>query len=596
MPTAHAVVLVVLALLGAPLVWRTIRDAMRGHFATDIVASLAIVGAIVMNEPWAGLVVVLMQRGGEALERRAERRASAAVDALEAAAPRIAHRLASDPAGNGTGSAPIDIPVGQVAVGDLLRVRPGELVPVDAAIVEGRSTVDISAMTGESNPLAAGPGTHVPSGGVNGQGALVIRALATAGESQYARIVQLVRSAQAQKAPLQRLADRYAVWFTPLTLLVCAAAWLASGDATRVLAVLVVATPCPLILATPIAVIGGINRAARRHVMLRHGGALEQLASIDTVVLDKTGTLTLGRPEVEHIRTTGALDEPTLLRLAGAIEEHASHPLARPVVNAAVARFGTLPAATDSIEEFGRGVEGLVDGHRVAVGAPSWIASRYAPASDRAITGAPLSAWVGVDGKVAGVISYIDSLRPDAADFVRALPALGVTRVLLLSGDAPENAMRAAESLGITEAWGGLLPEEKAARIEALVRGGARVAMIGDGVNDAPALAAATVGIALAGASGRGGVTADSADVVVLGDELAAVTDTIRLSQRAIHIARQSIRVGLGLSGVGMLAAAMGWLPPIAGAVAQEAIDVAVILNALRASVAGGSGWSDDGN
>jgi heavy metal translocating P-type ATPase len=583
MPVVHTFALVVLAVLGAPLVWRTVRDALRGHFATDIVASLAIIGAVAMDEPWAGLVVVLMQRGGEWLERRAERRASAAVDALEAAAPRIAHRL-------GDAGTTTDVPVERVVVGELLRVRPGELLPVDAEVVEGHSAVDVSAMTGESTPLAVGPGAHVASGGVNGQGAIVIRALATAGESQYARIVQLVRSAQAQKAPLQRLADRYAVWFTPLTLAVCAAAWLASGDPKRMLAVLVVATPCPLILATPIAVIGGINRAARRHVVLRHGGALEQLAGIDTVVLDKTGTLTLGRPQVEHVRSTGAFDERGLLRLAGAVEEHASHPLARPVVDVALARLGALPAATGTVEEFGRGIEGVVDGHRVAVGAPSWVAERHPGAASAASNGAAMSAWVGVDGAVAGVITYEDTVRPDAAAFVRSLAAEGVRRVVLLSGDSPANAAATAAELGISEAWGGLLPDEKAARVHALLAGGARVAMIGDGVNDAPALAAATVGIALAGATGRGGVTADSADVVVLGDELAAVTDAMRISRRAMRIARQSIRVGLGLSGLGMLAAAVGWLPPIAGAVVQEAIDVAVILNAVRASTDPGDG------
>lgn len=576
---ATRVALAGLLVAGFPVVWRTVRDALRGHFATDVVASLSIVGALAFTEPVAGLVIVLMQTGGEALERFAERRASAAVRALEAAAPRIAHLLTSE-----TDDLAEDVAVDRIAPGDLLRVRPGELVPVDGVVVSGRSAVDVSTLTGEPVPLAAGPGARLTSGGVNGGGALVIRATATAGESQYARIVRLVRTAQASKAPLQRLADRYAVWFTPATLVVCVIAWLVSGDPTRVLAVLVVATPCPLILATPIAVIGGIDRAARRHVVLRDGGALERLGEADAVVLDKTGTLTLGRPRVRAVRTDDGIPPDEILRLAGAVEEHASHPLARPLVDAARERLGTLPIATAAEEEFGRGIEGTVDGRRVAVGSRAYVAGRHPVGMVEPAADAPIAAWVGIDGTMRGVVEYADEIRPDARRFVADLRARGTRRIVLLSGDAAPNVARAGAALGIDDVAAGLLPEEKERRVRAMGDEGFRVCMIGDGINDAPALAAATVGVALAGASGRGGVTADAADVVVLRDELGVVIEAMEISRRTMRIARQSIRVGLALSAVGMAVAAAGYLRPIAGAVGQELIDVAVILNALRAA------------
>src|SRR5690348_13190985 len=334
---AQTVWLVGLIVTGAPIVWRTILEARHGQWATDIVAVLAIAGAVLLRQPLAGLVIVLMRSGGEALEQYAAGRASAALRELEAAAPRIAHRL------TGSASSTIDdIPVGLIEIGDTLLVRPGELVPCDAVVRDGNSLVDVARLTGEPVPIAAAAGSSLMSGSINGDGVLTVTATARAEDSQYAKIVELVRTAQATKAPLVRLADRYAVWFTPATLLVCLATYLTTRDATRVLAVLVVATPCPLILATPIAIIGGISRAARRQIIIRHGGALESLSNVDVAIFDKTGTLTIGKPLVRRVIAAGDVGEPELLRLAASVEQGSSHLLARTLVDAALASGGPL--------------------------------------------------------------------------------------------------------------------------------------------------------------------------------------------------------------------------------------------------------------
>lgn len=575
-PWGQTVWLVGLIVTGLPVLWRTLRSMMKGHFATDIVAMLAIVAAIALREPLAGLIVVIMQTGGEALERYAEGRASRAVRALEEQAPRIAHRIDGDHVA--------DLPVDAVRVGDELLVRPGEMVPCDGVVVRGRSIADPSRLTGEPTPVEVTAGVALMSGTLNGDGSFVLRATALSKESQYARIVELVRSAEASKAPLQRLADRYAVWFTPITLLVCAVSWLISGDPTRVLAVLVVATPCPLILATPIAIIGGVNRAAARQIIMRTGGALEQLDGVTIAVLDKTGTLTVGQPQVSRVTALPPHDDRGVLRLAAALEQHSGHHLARPVVEAAMRLDGPLPAPRAVQEAAGRGVSGEVEGRRVSVGSRGFVLESLrlpalpAPFDDGATA---LRAYVTVDDALAGVVEYADQLRPGTAEFLRTLHRLGIRRTVLLSGDHVPNVRAVADAVGIDEAVGDLLPGEKVARVAELSKQ-ARVLMVGDGTNDAPALAQADVGIALAGHGG--GITAEAADVVVLIDDLARVGEAIAIGQRTMRIARQSIWVGLSLSGIAMLFAAAGMIPPIVGALLQEGIDVAVILNALRAS------------
>ncbi len=566
-------------LLGVPLVLRTLWGALHGRVAADLVASLAVLAAILLDDPLPGLVVVLMQTGGEALERRAAGRASRAVAALEAEAPRTAHRLV-----DGTVQ---DVAAEAIVAGERLLVRPGELVPCDAVVLEGRSHVDRAQLHGEPIPERVGPRAERRSGARNLEGALPIPVLRPAAESTYAQVVRLVRSAQASKAPLQRVADRYATWFTPLTLAACAVAWALSGDPGRVLAVLVVATPCPLILAAPVAVIGGIDRAARRQVIFRHGGALEAIASVDTAVFDKTGTLTVGRPEVAEVRPAPGWTADEARRLAASVEEGSGHPLARSVTDAARARGLDVPLPDEIVEAAGQGVRGRVEGRAVAVGSPGFVRGEM-PGAEAALAalhdGTPgLAADVAVDGRAAGLIRFADHPRPELHAVLDRLGRLGIGEIHLLSGDHTVNAAALAAEAGIARVEGDLLPQDKAARVRDLTAAGRRVLMVGDGTNDAPALSAAAVGMALGG-HGSGGIAAESADVVLLADDLARIPEAMAIGRDAMRIARQSIVAGLGLSAAGMVLAALGYLPPTAGALAQEAIDLAVILNALRAA------------
>jgi len=576
---AHGLWTVALVGAGFPVVWRTLVAARHGNYATDLIASLSIVTAAIIGQPLAGLVIVLMQTGGEALERYAERRASAAVHELEQAAPRIAHLISST-------RGVVDVPVSALNVGDVFLVRPGEMVPCDGIVLSGISEIDASQLTGEAIPVPAYEGTRVMSGSLNAHGVLSIRASARAAESQYSRIVELVREAQASKSPLQRLADRYAVWFTPATLMVCAVTFVITGSWTNVLSVLVVATPCPLILATPVAIIGGINRAARQKIIVRHGAALEMLSGATLAVFDKTGTLTVGKPAVKSVSALPGFSESEVLRSAGAVEHGSSHLLARVVAEEAEKRFGTLPVSKQHREWPGEGLTGMIDETEVVVGSRAF-AGRHSAASLHAFdtledeeTG--LRAYVLIDGKPAGVIEYADSLRPELNSFLTTLGELGLSRTVLLSGDSVANAKAAGRAAGIKEVHGELLPADKAAMISRFRARGEIVLMVGDGTNDAPALSAADVGVALAGHGG--GVTSEAADVVVLVDDLTKVGEAVAISRRTMHLARQSIVSGLVLSGIAMLFAAYGLIPPTQGALLQEAIDVAVIMNALRAS------------
>jgi heavy metal translocating P-type ATPase len=578
--SAHDAWMIGVVGLGAPLVFRTLRAVANGRLATDVIASLSIIGAVALGQPLAGLVIVLMQAGGEALERYAEGRASAAVRALEQAAPRMARRV--------NGADVDDVPATAVHIGDMLLIRPGDLIPCDGIVVDGESELDTSSLTGEPAPVRATSGTQVMSGMANGLGSFRMTVLAPAERSQYAKIVDLVRGAQASKSPLQRLADRYAVWFTPITVVVCGIAVWITHDWMRALAILVVATPCPLILATPVAIIGGINRAARRFVIIRHGGALESLSQVDAAVFDKTGTLTIGTPQLERATIDAAFDRATVLGYAAAVEKRSSHLLARVLVDAVKQERVAIPESTGLLETPGQGIAGVVDDHYVRVGARSFVVPEceggVLAAARLEQAGATLRAYVSIDGHLAAVLEYADQIRPDLPRLLASLHELGIGRVALMSGDHAPIAREIAARVGIEETYGDLMPDDKAHFIERMRAEGHVVMMVGDGINDAPALSTADVGIALA--SHGGGIAAESADIIVLIDSLDRISETKVIADRTMRIARQSIWAGLGLSGIAMLVAAFGGLAPIVGAALQEVIDVAVILNALRTSAA----------
>jgi heavy metal translocating P-type ATPase len=436
---------------------------LRGRFASDVVAMLAILTAVIMGEYFAGVIVVLMQSGGEALERYGLRRASSSLEHLLARAPHTAHRKRADYLE--------EIAVAQVAVGDALVVRPGELIPVDGTLLSASADVDESALTGE--PLAAGKqrDDRLLSGSVNAGGAFEMQAAALSSESQYAKIVTLVRQAQEEKPPIGRLADQYAVWFTPLTLLMCALGWLITGDPRTMLAVLVVATPCPLILATPIAVISGINRAADRRIIVKGGAAIEQVGRAKAVVFDKTGTLTLGTPVLDRVTLFNGHSAVGLLRKAASVEQLSSHLLGRTLVQAAQADGGPLPLPDNFREVPGRGVEGHVEGEHILVGSPRFLAERLGPERiagarglrEHGAAGDTLAAFVAVDLEPAGVVVFNDKLRPGVPDLVQRLHRLGVQRTVMLTGDRLVNARAIAADAGVDEVHADLLPEDKVA-------------------------------------------------------------------------------------------------------------------------------------
>lgn len=556
---------------GAPLVARTLWGVVRGRFAADLVAMLAIVGAVLFREPFAGAVIVLMQSGGEALEAYAMERATASLESLLARAPKIAHRLVGDGL--------VDVPVEEVRPEDELIVKPGDLIPVDAVVTAGTSAVDQSAVTGEPIPVRALPGTELMSGSVNLEGALTVRALRPSAESQYQQILRLVERARAEKPPIVRLADRFAVWFTPVTLLVCGVAYLVTRDPVTVLAVLVVATPCPLILAAPVAVIAAISRAAATGIIVKTGAAIEQVGRARVVVFDKTGTLTLGRPLVEDVFAADGWSVEDLLRTAAAVEQLSAHHLGQAVAEAGRRRGLLIPRAAEVRETPGLGVSGTVDGHTVDVGSAAYLLSRGIGHFDGATE--RTTAFVAIDGRYAGCVTFADRLRHQVPALMQHLTRLGIADTVMLTGDRQETAEAIAAQAGIRTVRANLLPADKVTAIQELKTRRGTVVMVGDGINDAPALAAATVGVAM-GEHGPA-ASAEAADIVLLVDDLSRVGDAIALSRRMRRIILQSIGIGLGVSFVFMIVASTGRLPPSIGALLQEGLDAAVILNALRA-------------
>ncbi len=566
------------AVVLVPLALDTARSLLHGDVGVDAIALIAIAGALVLGEQLAAAIVALMMSGGAALEAWAAGRARRELRLLVDRAPRIAHRRRN--------GAVEQLAVEDLEVGDLVAVRAGELVPADGVVEGTAAVVDESALTGEPLPVTLPSGSPVRSGTTNAGNAFEARVTRSAEDSAYAAIVRLVAASQENRARFTRLADRYAAFFLPFTLVLAGIAWAAAGDPTRALAVVVVATPCPLILAAPIAFVAGLSRAASAGVIVKGSGVLERLGNVSAVLLDKTGTVTTGSPEVERVVATGGLDADETLRLAASLDQLSAHVVAESLVRDARARGLALEAPTAVEEDPGSGIAGLVAGHRVAVGSAGWLESRgYAldSASGLADNDAGRgTVLVGVDGRLEGAIVVRDPLRGGAESLAAELRSLGVRRVMLVSGDQADVARDVAESVGIDEVYADQSPEQKLAVVEDVrAESAGSVVMVGDGINDAPALALADVGIAMAGKGAT--VSSETADVVIVVERADRVPLTIRVGQRSLHIARQSVVAGLGLSIGAMFVAAFGYLPPVWGALFQEVIDVAVILNALRA-------------
>jgi heavy metal translocating P-type ATPase len=579
----HIVWRAAVSLLAAELAFEVARTVIvHHHLGVDTIALVAMVGALALDEELAGAVIGLMFSGGAALEAAASRRARRELTLLIQRAPRVA-QLRVD-------GGVEEVPVDRVRCGDTVLVRSGEVVPVDGTVVGGDAVVDTSMLSGEPLPVTVHAGMAVMSGSANAGGPFDVRAEQPAAASAYAALVRLVEQAQAQRAPLVRVADRYAGFFLPITLLVAAIAWGSSGDPVRGLAVVVVATPCPLILAAPIALVCGLSRAARSGIIVKGAGAIETLGEARTVLFDKTGTLTVGRPEVREIVPLDGVAAGEVLRLAASVDRFSAHVLGEALVGAANESGLRLRVPTDIDEDPGQGIAGTVDGHRVAVGSRIFLRSQgYDP---DALADASLAAGrgsgeahvlVGVDGRPAGVIVMADELRPDADLIVHRLRAEGVRHVAMVSGDRTSVARRVGAALGVDRVYAEQSPEDKLDVVRALRQDPhlSPVMMVGDGVNDAPALAIADLGMAM-GAAGAT-VSSETADAVITVDRVDRVADAIHIGRQTLRIARQSVLAGMGLSTVAMGVAAAGYLPPVAGALLQEAIDLAVILNALRA-------------
>ncbi len=569
--------------LAAELAFEVGRTVIVGHhMGVDTIALVAMVGALALGQEFAGVIIGLMFSGGQTLEEVASTRARRELTALVQRAPKVTQLRVGDRLEQ--------VPVAQVEAGDVVVVRTGEVVPVDGIVVGGEAVVDTSTLSGESLPVTVGVGMPVLSGSANAGSPFDVRADRPAAESAYAALVRLVEQAQAHRAPFVRMADRYAGFFLPATLIAAALAWAISGDPVRALAVVVVATPCPLILAAPIALVSGLSRAARRGVIIKGAGAIETLGEARTVLFDKTGTLTVGTPEVRDIVTFHDRQPGELLALAASVDQMSAHVLGDALVRSAAEAGLALSTPTDVREVPGQGIQGVVDGRMVAVGSRAFM--RAAGVSEDEISSAAVLPGHGsgeahvlvcVDDHIGGVIVMADEPRPDADRIVERLRAEGILHVAMVSGDRRSVAERIGRALGVDRVYAEQTPEEKLEIVRRL-RGdpGLRpVIMVGDGVNDAPALALADLGIAMGVAGAT--VSSETADAVITVDRIDRVADAVHTGRRSLHIARQSVLAGMGLSVAAMAVAAAGYLTPVAGALLQETIDLAVILNALRA-------------
>ncbi|MFI5013350.1 MAG: heavy metal translocating P-type ATPase [Hyphomicrobiales bacterium] len=558
------------------LLFEIVSSLRRGDVGLDIVAALSMSAALAFGQELAGVVVALMYAGGQYLEGFAERHARREMTSLLARVPRTAMRHRDGELE--------EVEIDAIAPGDRLLIRQGDIIPVDGTVASGLAVLDQSALTGESIPAQRRHDEPVMSGSTNTGEAFDLLASRLAAESTYAGIVRLVEMAQSSKAPMSRLADRFAMVFLGVTVVMASAAWLWTGDAIRAVAVLVVATPCPLILAVPVAIVSGLSHAARHGILIKGGKVLETMARVTSLVVDKTGTLTDGRARIVSIDAAPGLSPEHILRLAASLDQASKHVIAKTIVSEAQGRGLRLAVPVEVVETPGEGIMGRVEGRAIVLGGPRFVASKLPcegalQPREGAAPGAVVVV-VAIDGKFAARLILADDLRPGAREVLRGLKALKLDRIVLATGDRRDVAQSIAAGLPIDAVRAELSPDQKVMVVLSERKNGP-VMMVGDGINDAPALAAADVGVAM-GARGTA-ASAEAADVVLLVDQLDRLLPAIAIARRSLHIARESVFVGIGLSVTGMIAAAFGYISPVQGALLQELIDVAVILNALRA-------------
>jgi len=556
---------------GLPLLVQLARKLWAWEFGSDFLAGVSIVTAVLLRQYLVGAIVVLMLSGGTALEEYASRRASHVLDELAKRMPGIAHRKAEQGL--------VDIPAQDIVVGDTLVVLPHEICPVDGVVSEGQGAMNEAYLTGEPFEVEKVPGATVLSGALNGESLLIIRAEKLPIDSRYARIMRVMEDTQQQRPHLRRLGDILGGWYTPLAICIAIASWLLSGEVNRFLAVLVIATPCPLLIAIPVAVIGGISLSARRGIIIKNPAVLEQIDSCRTFIFDKTGTLTYGRPRLTRIICSSGFAETEVLRMAASVERYSKHPLALAILELAKQRALTLSPVSQVHEPPGTGLSGTVNGHEVVVTGRGKVLPKglLLPPVEPG-----LECLVFLDGVFAALFGFEDSPRADSAVFITHLsPHHHVSKVILVSGDREAEVAALAEKIGIRTAYGAKSPEEKVELVRAETAQ-AKTIFMGDGINDAPAMQAATVGIAF---GHENDITAEAADAVILERSLEKVDELIHIGRRMRKIALQSALGGMALSAAGMLLAAFGFMSPITGAVAQEFIDLFAVLNAVRVTL-----------
>jgi heavy metal translocating P-type ATPase len=556
---------------GAPLVFELVKHLVKREFGSDLLAGVSILTAVLLGQYLVATIVVLMLSGGAALEFYATARASSVLDALAKRVPSIAHKR--------DGSTIVDLKLEDIRIGDVLTVLPHEICPVDGEVIEGHGVMDEAYLTGEPYEISKTPGSQVISGAINGDAALTLRTDKLAVDSRYARIMQVMRATEQQKPRLRRLGDQLGAWYTPIALLVAGAAGLLSNDAHRFLAVVVIATPCPLLLAIPTAIIGAISLSARRGIIIKNPAVLEQIDTCRTLIFDKTGTLTYGRPTLTTVICAEGFDRAEVVRLTASLEQYSKHPLASAIVNAARQEEIALLPVDRVSERPGEGLRGSIDGQTVQITGRKKVATENLPLPPLV---AGLECLVFINDRYAAAMRFHDAPRKDSRLFIQHLrPRHGVRKVMLVSGDRESEVKYLAETVGITEVYAGMSPEEK---VEIVKREAAldKTLFVGDGINDAPALMAATVGVAFGSASD---VTTEAADAVVLELALGKIDELMHIGRRMRRIALQSALGGMAASMIGMVIAAAGYLPPISGAIGQELIDLVAVLNAVRVAL-----------